>query len=77
MGIYERCPHCGSGQLRFSHFRFRDLSKLLFLQKAIRCRECQERFYLSIFSVMNMALKWSAPGGSKEETRSSRSSPRT
>ena len=40
------CPKCQSASIRASRFRVdRDLSHLLSLQRALRCRECDLRFY--------------------------------
>jgi hypothetical protein len=43
-----KCPHCYSVELRNSRFRVVDFFHLLLLRLPVRCRNCQERSYVSI-----------------------------
>lgn len=42
------CPYCDSARLRNSQFRAADFVHVLLLRLPVRCRECQERSYVSI-----------------------------
>lgn len=42
------CPYCESDKLRNSQYRAEDLFQLLLLRLPVRCRNCQERSYVSI-----------------------------
>lgn len=42
------CPNCESDRLRNSRYRAEDFFQLLLLRLPVRCRECQERSYVSI-----------------------------
>lgn len=46
-----QCPRCGSENLHGSHFRLRDLSRLLRLQLPIRCHTCSDRNYIWLWAV--------------------------
>ncbi len=42
------CPYCQSDSLRKSKFRAGDFFQMLLLRLPVRCRNCQERSYVSI-----------------------------
>jgi hypothetical protein len=42
------CPHCDADMLRNSQYRAEDFFQLLLLRLPVRCRNCQERSYVSI-----------------------------
>ncbi len=42
------CPYCDSDKLRNSQYRAGDFPQLLLLRLPVRCRDCQERSYVSI-----------------------------
>ncbi len=44
------CPLCGSEHVKRSRWRSSDLPFLLLLRRAVRCHECSERFYASVFT---------------------------
>ena len=44
------CSYCGASKLRLSKFRKEDLSKLIFLKRAVRCRLCGKRAYGDLFT---------------------------
>lgn len=48
------CAICGSENVRPSHFRWRDLPRLLILRSPARCRECRARFYVSSFRIRTL-----------------------
>jgi hypothetical protein len=39
------CPECTSSSFRLSHFRVKDIERLLLLQYPVRCRHCHLRVY--------------------------------
>jgi C4-type Zn-finger protein len=43
-----KCPACGQSKLRPAKFRFTDLPYLLFLLTPVRCRSCNQRFFLFV-----------------------------
>lgn len=44
------CPFCGSENLKRSRWRSSDLPFILLLRRPVRCHECTERFYTSVFA---------------------------
>lgn len=46
-----QCHTCGSRNLRPSLLKRKDLIYLFALRSPVRCRQCRERFYVSIFSI--------------------------
>ncbi len=44
------CPLCGSDNVKASRWRSSDLGLLLLLRRPVRCHECSERFYASVFT---------------------------
>ncbi len=44
------CPLCGSENVKRSRWRNSDLRFLLLLRRPVRCHECSERFYASVFT---------------------------
>lgn len=43
------CFHCGSSDMRLSRPRSEDTRELLRLHVPVRCRSCNDRFYISFF----------------------------
>lgn len=43
------CPFCNSARLRNSRTRAADILHLLILHLPVRCHNCQERLYVSIW----------------------------
>jgi len=41
------CPFCGSDRVRNSRFRAFDIPNSLLLRLPVRCRDCEERMYVS------------------------------
>jgi len=48
-GPTMNCPFCEADQLRNSQYQAEDFFRLLLLRLPVRCRNCQERSYVSIF----------------------------
>jgi len=48
------CPHCGSPTLRNSRFKAADLVQLLLMRMAVRCRNCQERSFVSVVRALQI-----------------------
>jgi len=46
----QKCGLCGSAKFRLSGFRRSDLSRLLRFKYPVRCRNCGERNFTSIWS---------------------------
>jgi hypothetical protein len=42
------CPYCDSSKVKRSRVRVKDLFQFLFLRLPVRCRNCQERGYVSV-----------------------------
>jgi hypothetical protein len=42
------CPYCEADMLRNSQYRAKDFFQLLLLRLPVRCRNCEERSYVSI-----------------------------
>ena len=42
----EKCPRCGSSNVRRAHFQSRDEAQRHVLTSPYRCEECNERFWL-------------------------------
>jgi len=52
MHIY--CHECGSTDVRTSHFRFRDVARLLALRYPVRCRTCKARWHAPIGPALHL-----------------------
>jgi hypothetical protein len=48
------CPFCDSAALRSSRFQAVDVLQLLLLRMPVRCRNCQERSYVSVARALKM-----------------------
>ena len=48
------CPFCDSATLRGSRFQAVDFLRLLLLRMPVRCRNCQERSYVSVAQALKM-----------------------
>lgn len=57
------CPRCGSTSMRVSRMRVSDLTRLLFLQRAVRCHICLHRRFVNLFAAMTIREK--NDGGSR------------
>jgi len=54
------CLFCGTTDFRVSHFRLRDLRRLLFLQFPVRCRICQRRAYVPVWHILEIGQRGEA-----------------
>jgi len=48
------CHFCGSPHVRNSHLRPTDLPRLLLMQCPVRCRNCEGRYFASIFGALKL-----------------------
>jgi len=49
-----QCSHCSSTEFRLSRLQSRDIPQLLALRYPVRCRDCHERLYASVFFAMSL-----------------------
>jgi hypothetical protein len=58
MALY--CRFCGLEKFRPSHFRFRpsDLGQLLILRLPVRCLNCEERTFASLYQFLKARGKY-------------------
>jgi hypothetical protein len=46
------CQWCGSPSIRNSRLRLADLPLLSLLRYPVRCRSCEERYFISVFAAL-------------------------
>ena len=49
-----KCPFCHSSKFRNSRFRMSDLGHALLLRFPVRCRDCEERIYVSLLEYVQV-----------------------
>jgi hypothetical protein len=48
------CQWCGSSEIRSSRLRLADLPRLSVLRYPVRCRSCEERYFISVFAALKL-----------------------
>jgi len=48
------CLWCESSSVRNSRLRLADIPRLLLLRWPVRCRACDERYYVTVFSAWSL-----------------------
>ena len=48
------CPWCGSPNIRNSRLRLADLPLLCVLLYPVRCRSCEERYFIGVFAALKL-----------------------
>jgi hypothetical protein len=48
------CQWCGSPEIRNSRLRLADLPRLSVLRYPVRCRSCEERYFISLFTALKL-----------------------